>query len=521
MWWNVGPHLKRRMAHERGETGNREAGARRLTYFAGESAKEDFFEILRRKYGTLTRAWRTALDSDASGLLDAREFCAAMDVIGFVGNARSLWYNLDDDQSGHISLSEIDAPAAQALEKFRARCTKHFGSMDLAWKQCLDKDHSGALTLPELEIASQELGYTDMQEVTYLFNLLRLSPAAFRIPKHEVMFLQQWEDRKQITLQRAWRKGAGWVNKDPYFRTEPAKIPKSWNPRKTMFPKAKAHPPSRCGTPGLPKGDTPTLPVSPAPSKTKSVAYADVAPLCSVRLEKQAPPKLTHMSTSVSMVADVDECDSATEMSDFENFADAVAIDKPKAWTDFEEYLISTFGSLVQAFDVMDTSGDGSIERGEWMNMVTRRLRYCRASEALRLFDSKIVKKCKGARISYEDFGITNQERIIYNHDKRTEEQKSLNRSVQMKPVAFGGQGMRWELATEDHDTRMKCKPKKPPEAFWTTLPSGWGFPPSYINFRAVAAATRKPGHAGPSSARGSVLPVNFTEICTQPLSAR
>merc|ERR1711974_586993 len=109
---------------------------------------------------------------------------------------------------------------------------------------------------------------------------------------------------------------------------------------------------------------------------------------------------------------------------------------------------------------------------------VTRKMRYCRASEALRLFDSKATSL---DRIKYQDLGITSQDWIKYNHDKRQEEQAMKNRSVQMKPPAFGGEGQRWALAAQTHEKRMKSQPKKPPEAFRTSLPTGWGFPPTYL----------------------------------------
>lgn len=167
----------------------------------------------------------------------------------------------------------------------------------------------------------------------------------------------------------------------------------------------------------------------------------------------------------------------------------------------------------------MDTSGDGQIQRDEWMHMVTRKLLYCRASEALRLFDSKVVS---GDYIKYQDLGITNQDWIIFNHDKRIKQQEMENRNIKMKPPAFGGHGLRWKLAAQVHDIRMKCKPKKPPEAFWTTLPGGWGFPPSYNDMRAVAAEKSKrwSGKIGSMSARGSSAEPAFT-AWAEPLSAR
>jgi Ca2+-binding EF-hand superfamily protein len=515
MWWNVGPHLKRRMAYERGETSRHR---QTYTYFEGETGKDDFLEILRRKYGTLTRAWRQALDADDSGLLDAREFNAAMDIIGFVGNSRSLWFNLDEDQSGYISLAEIDAEAAQALEKFRVQCVTAFGSMDAAWVNCLDKDHSGALTLPELEESLTELGYTDMEEVEYLFGLLRVDPSAFKIMKHEVLFLQKWEERKQKTMARSWRKGARWVNKDPYFTKEPAVIPRSWQPRKSMFV-GKSTTPSRTPTPAIEKvapcpqigrasqryaaaspspSEPPHRVTITTPNKTPNKAWPDLEKQPNAyamgnreaHLRELRGVAKASMSLAPTTCADIDESEVKSEISDY---TDIVAVDQDKAWNQFKEYLISNYGSLAKAFDVMDTSGDGSIEREEWMHAVTRRLRYCRASEALRLFDSKVGEVLgKARRINFEDLGITRQEWIIYCYGKSQEEQKIKNRNVQMKPQAFGGEGLRRDIADEDHERRMKCKPKKPPEAFFTTLPKGWGFPPSYINFAATTEERKR-----------------------------
>lgn len=489
------------MAYERGETALCREGN---TFFAGQTAKDDFFEILIRKYGTLTRAWRLALDSDNSGLLDSREFFAAMDVIGFVGNMRTLWFNLDADQSGYISLAEIDLEAAQALEKFRAQCVKLFGSMDAAWSQCLDKDHSGALTSPELEIAAAELGYTDMNEVNYLFSLLRLQPTAFRVPRHEVLFLQTWEERKAKTMMRSWRTGARWVNKDPHFFEEPADVPKSWKPRKSSF----------------------TPPASRVRTATAGAGRMSTEGTESAR---KSTPKRSAPFPKMSIAGDATTTDKSLSVRTASEWADVVGITKETAWKDFESYLVKTFGSLVKAFDKMDTSGDGSIEREEWMHMVTRKLLYCRAGEALRLFDSKVVS---GDYISFQDLGIGNEEWRTYIHEKRMKEQQLQSRNMQMKPKAFGGHGLRWKLADKVHDMRMKCKTKPPMEAFWTTLPSGWGFPPSYIDVRPATAEksrrswlpTPRGAVHGSLSARGDAEPA-FTawtvEDAASPLSAR
>jgi len=502
MWWAVGPHLKRRMAQERGETNK---PRQHCTFFDGATGKDDFLEVLRRKYGTLTRAWRIALDDDESGLLDSREFYGAMDKIGFIGNTRSLWFNLDQNQSGYVSLVEIDPVAAQALEKFRARCCKTFGSMDAAWEECLDRDRSGWLTLPELEDASLELGYSDMNEVENLFNLLLIDPSSFRIPAHEVLFLQKWEERKQRTLSRSWRRGARWVNKDPYFGKETAQTAR---PRLDTVPGVPAQTPTPPETPEPDDGRVAAaylqskqiqekIALDPRRSAARKTAHWEATltevpisddPDFSKKSRMAIGLRRSHTRESVTTTrADCDDDEVLSEdlASDVTDYTDIVATDKEKAWLDFESYLVSTFGSMVKAFDTMDKDGNGAIEREEWMQTVTRTLRYCRASEAVRLFESRI-RANKSQRITYQDLGITNQEWIVHTHHRRMELQAKQHRNLQMKPQAFGGQGLRRELAAKDHEGRMKCPPKKPQQAFWKTLPGGWGKPPSFINFIAA-----------------------------------
>lgn len=491
MWWNAGPHLKRRMAYERGET-NKPRQTHGEIFFHGKTGKDDFLEILKRKYGTLTRAWRLAMDVDDSGLLDAREFAAAMKVVGYVGNVRSLWFNLDDDQSGLISLKEIDPEAAEELEKFRSQCTYIFGSMDAAWDLCLDKDKSGALTLPELSVAALELGYTDQDEVDRLFDLLRLEPAAFRVLKHEALFLQRWEERKQKTIARAWRLGAHWVNKDPYLWKDKPVLQEAWKPQQQAPIERSKSPAESVVIPGRKSPSIESLstlfsePPIPQEQQEPNTSHSHHASKFHVlrkvsALRASAPSPIGGKLNKVAPIEiDASEVTSETAESNYEGI---VAIDQRRAWIAFETHLIDTFGSLPKAFDVMDTSGDGRIEREEWMHTVTRKLRYCRASEALRLFDSKVQH---GNCIKWEDLGITSEDWIMYIHKKRLAEQEIKNRSKQMKPVAFGGEGLRRDLAVQDHEKRLKSTPKKPPEAFWTTLPHGWGFPPTFIDPRAT-----------------------------------
>eukprot|EP00930_Biecheleria_cincta_P031693 TRINITY_DN21987_c0_g1_i1.p1 TRINITY_DN21987_c0_g1~~TRINITY_DN21987_c0_g1_i1.p1 ORF type:complete len:422 (+),score=74.59 TRINITY_DN21987_c0_g1_i1:57-1322(+) len=214
MWYMPGPHLRRRMEQE---SGRAEGHSRKTTtYFGHHNAVEEFKKVLLAKYGSLVRAWRVGLDPDENGQMDFREFCQALRHLGYTGNIRTLWYLLDDDYSGAVSLKELDAPAAAALEKFRAVSTSQFEDIPEMFRKVMDKDKSNSVSALEFGEGARELGYRDEEEIQDLFNLLLLRPGVRHIGLGDIMFLQKWEDTKRQQLERL-RWGKKWVNKDPYL----------------------------------------------------------------------------------------------------------------------------------------------------------------------------------------------------------------------------------------------------------------------------------------------------------------
>merc|ERR1719159_1952142 len=85
----------------------------------GASTLEGFRRLLITRYGTVYRAWRLALDRSGDGKLSFVEFTSACRAVGFSGNIKKLWHELDDDNSGVISLAEIDPPVNKLIEEFR------------------------------------------------------------------------------------------------------------------------------------------------------------------------------------------------------------------------------------------------------------------------------------------------------------------------------------------------------------------------------------------------------------------
>lgn len=196
------------------ESGKAEGKLRRSpTFFRRDTDVEEFLHVLKSKFGSLTRAWRVGLDKDNSGFLDFGEFCAAVKGLGYTGNLRTLWFNLDNDFSGSISLKELDEEAANKLEKFRVRGTMKYDTIERLWNELLDQDRSGNVSLNEFLSHAGELGYNDA-EATELFMLLLVRPGATYLKLPDLMFLQGWDETKREQAHRK-RLGCGWVNKDP------------------------------------------------------------------------------------------------------------------------------------------------------------------------------------------------------------------------------------------------------------------------------------------------------------------
>jgi len=223
MWWNAGPHLRRNILIESGQHATRQRTPN--SFFQANSDAEEFCKILISKFGSITRAWRNGLDADNNGYLDFVEFARAARMLGCSGHLRTLWYNLDVDDSGSITLNELDAPAAAALEKFRVRSTSKYGSIEALYTELLDQDGSKTVSFAEFADNIGEIGYTDNEEIFDIFNLLLVRPGGTYLILEDLMFLQQWEERKR-KLKFRKRVNNRWINRDPNIRGE-IRVPSS------------------------------------------------------------------------------------------------------------------------------------------------------------------------------------------------------------------------------------------------------------------------------------------------------
>jgi Ca2+-binding EF-hand superfamily protein len=536
MWWNIGPHLKKRLHSEQknqiqsislvpkdGDS-PRSLNERRNSKGGKDIAPktlQGFLDILRHKFGSVVKAWRLAMDFDDSGSLTFREFTHAMERVGYHGDFRSLWFQLDTDMSGSISLHEMDPVNAMRLEKFRTLCIKQCGSMLGAWRRVIDTDRSGTCGPAEFTAACMKLGYSDIKECNTLFDLLDIHESQI-ISYNSIEFLQCWEEEKKQESFRQ-RLPTRWANKDPYMKVgnssskNPAQAPpkvmasleltmEEQRQLQKIF--------SLCDAgDGLGKGFSDErislLELIQACKKNREVSSmlglktreeaerwfqgldadesGDVSwdefkahfirsRKAKEKMEGKATEgdnskKLTRLSTMKLTLGDTGGSPIIGGVAD-EDWSAPATQDHQETFRHFQMFLTKKFGSLSRAFDAMDNNSSGSLSLVEFQSMVGT-LQYvlptgqnCRASDSKRLFLTTVPD---GGSITWKEFGITPQEWIEHIHFKRQQEKARLSNSKG-----------RAETAAKNHVGRTRNPVPQRVLSFGMPLPRGWGFPPNF-----------------------------------------
>jgi len=141
--------------------------------FWGAKGIPGFRTYLTKKFGSLTAGWR-ALDIDGNGRLSFNEFCIACRKMGYHGNLKKLWRQLDENCNGFVSLTEIDEQVGQMLGKFKLALMNEYGDMLTAWRKGLDTNGSGRIEEAEIASCCKRLGLNFNSK--RLFDVLRTSP---------------------------------------------------------------------------------------------------------------------------------------------------------------------------------------------------------------------------------------------------------------------------------------------------------------------------------------------------------
>merc|ERR1711964_953253 len=91
--------------------------------FLGDNGVEGFRVYLKKKCGSIVAGWR-ALDVDKNGRLSFYEFCNACRSMGYHGNIKKLWRQLDQTGDGFVSLMEIDPEVGHSVGTFKLALMK-------------------------------------------------------------------------------------------------------------------------------------------------------------------------------------------------------------------------------------------------------------------------------------------------------------------------------------------------------------------------------------------------------------
>mmetsp|Transcript_20383 Transcript_20383/g.36478 ORF Transcript_20383/g.36478 Transcript_20383/m.36478 type:complete len:771 (+) Transcript_20383:146-2458(+) len=123
-----------------------------------EAILADFKDFLKRKYGNYVRAWLSALSPDGSMVLQRNHLFKACSNIGWQGDVRILYKAFDKDDSGYISMEELDARAAEILAHFHKFIEEHFGTAVDAF-HAIDQFNQKKVKQPEFVAALKTFGF--------------------------------------------------------------------------------------------------------------------------------------------------------------------------------------------------------------------------------------------------------------------------------------------------------------------------------------------------------------------------
>jgi Ca2+-binding EF-hand superfamily protein len=139
--------------------------------------------LLLRRFGTMPAAWKHGLDVHCIGRLPFGEFCNAMRRIGFCGEMKRTFSELDTGDKGHVTLKDFDSEAHDILTEFRGLLLNRYGTYIKGWK-AMDRNGTGVLEEHEIAPACQRIGYT--KDPVKLFRYLVSGPGKNRITMADI-----------------------------------------------------------------------------------------------------------------------------------------------------------------------------------------------------------------------------------------------------------------------------------------------------------------------------------------------
>lgn len=105
-----------------------------------EDAVDTFQSMLRGTEGNSLRTWLRHFDTDHDFKISFSEFCQGMARLNFQGDCRDLFVACDTDESGYLTLDEIDEQQARVWDHFRNWSLRQFSSARHMMSQLSGRD---------------------------------------------------------------------------------------------------------------------------------------------------------------------------------------------------------------------------------------------------------------------------------------------------------------------------------------------------------------------------------------------
>mmetsp|Transcript_71909 Transcript_71909/g.161394 ORF Transcript_71909/g.161394 Transcript_71909/m.161394 type:complete len:416 (+) Transcript_71909:3-1250(+) len=302
----------------------------------GFQALLEFRSFTSRRFGNPVRTW-FMLDPEANMRLGEQQFARKCVEIGFRGNIMALWQYIDSDQTGTVSLLELDSSSAVMLAGFKLLLQEKFNNRSIEAFHFIDERRSGRVDRPTFVAGLKCAGYHGA--ISRLFDLLDRQGLGI-ISASDLKFLDTWKLPAYIfekpdmeglqavkarllevhsNLLRAWRKG---LDRDGTMRV-------AWDEFRTAcLELARATPPKAAS----PKTASASVPSSPASGGAQG-----------------ALPRTEKEIAAVWRALD-DDCSGWISLREFDRKSfEAVAAFK--RWAD------RVHGGVVKAFRFLDNSG--------------------------------------------------------------------------------------------------------------------------------------------------------------------
>lgn len=142
----------------------------------GADCVDSLKKLLIRKYGTIFAAWRHVLDPNGLGRISFAEWCSALRKMGFEGDIKAAWKNLDTDGSGIVSFKELEPELAANFADYAGKMQIMYGggklkSKDMNWDEAwpqIDTNGNNQVCAEEFAELCDSVGYKEDPNVIFV-----------------------------------------------------------------------------------------------------------------------------------------------------------------------------------------------------------------------------------------------------------------------------------------------------------------------------------------------------------------